>query len=125
MMDVLRNFWEDYGIAYLVLFFLIVVIIPTIMETIKKKGGLAKKLPACVYWFISFIFTIAAVLYIDKAPGLGLLLHSWYGIPLHLLVCWWLQKDSNMLFIKRLWKAQVVRSERKLKADLDGDGSIG
>ena len=124
-MELLINFWNSYGIAYLVLFFLIVVIIPTIMETIKKKGGLAKKLPACVYWLISLIFTIAAVWYIDNAPGLGLLIHSWSGMPLHLLICWWIQKDSNMVIVKRVWKALVARSERKLQADLNGDGTIG
>jgi hypothetical protein len=125
MMDILIKFWESYGVSYLVLFILVVLIIPTLMETIKKKGGLMDKLPACVYWFLSMVFTVIAVLYVDNAPGLGLVVHSWYGMPLHLLICWWIQKDSNMIIIKRVWKALVARSERKLQADLDGDGTIG
>ena len=125
MMDALAKFWDTYGLAYSILFVLVVLIIPAMMETIKKKGGLATKLPACVYWFLGLLFTAIAVLYVDNAPGLGLVVHSWYGMPLHLLICWWIQKDSNMVIIKRVWKAMVARSERKLKADLDGDGNIG
>ena len=124
-MEILAEFWKAYGLAYMVLFVLVVLVIPTVMETIKKKGGIAGKIPACVHWLVSLALTPTAVLYIDGAPGLGLLVESWYGLPLHLLVCWWLQKESNMLFIKRVWKALVARSERKLRADLDGDGYVG
>ena len=119
-----NGFWSMYGISYVVLVFLCVILFPVLNEIAKRKLLNGKKSSA-FWWMVQLVEIIVSIAFVAKCPDLGLFLNGWWTYPIHILACIVICTVCNVYVVERIWKQIVINSERKLHIDINGDDVIG